>query len=148
MPLDKTHIPGDGFSDDALPLKDMPEQGRQPDFVVEGEVVLLLGSRSKSSGVQAFPRRDVCPQSGARDMETIMVGPRGVLYSYSTVHVSATRKTPYTIGYVDFPDGVRVLAPIELTETQLAELKCDASVEVRAEGERWYVSPLVEGVKA
>jgi uncharacterized OB-fold protein len=39
----------------------------------------------------------------------------GVLYSWTTVHASSTRPTPYTIGYVDLPEGVRLLADIVST---------------------------------
>lgn len=37
----------------------------------------------------------------------------GRLYSWSTVHVSATRATPYTLGYVDLDGGSRVLAVLD-----------------------------------
>lgn len=133
---------GAGYGADALPFKDMPEHAGQLDFEVQGNTVVLLGSRSRSSGVKAFPRREVCPQTGARDMDSITVGPRGTLYSWSTVHISATRPTPYTIGYVDFPEGVRVLAPIKLSDTELANLGCDTPVQLRADGDTWYVAPI------
>jgi uncharacterized OB-fold protein len=69
-------------------------------------------------------------------------GPRGTLYSYSTVHVSSSRPTPYTIGYVDFENGVRVLAQVEAGATPLA---CDQPVELRADGHRWFVVPVAGG---
>ena len=34
----------------------------------------------------------------------------GWLYTWATVHVSASRPVPYTLGYVDLDDGLRVLA--------------------------------------
>lgn len=37
----------------------------------------------------------------------------GRLYSWSTVHVAAGRPTPYTLGYVDLDDGLRVLAVLD-----------------------------------
>ena len=37
----------------------------------------------------------------------------GRLYSWSTVHVSASRPVPYTLGYVDLDDGLRVLARLD-----------------------------------
>jgi DUF35 OB-fold domain, acyl-CoA-associated len=37
----------------------------------------------------------------------------GRLYSWSTVHVSAARATPYTLGYVDLDGGSRVLAVLD-----------------------------------
>jgi uncharacterized OB-fold protein len=75
-------------------------------------------------------------------MEPMSFGPRGTLYSYSTVHISASRKVPYTIGYVDFDNGVRVLAQIDADPSTLA---CDLPVEVRAEADRWFVVPVAQG---
>src|SRR3546814_10819332 len=51
---------------------------------------------------------DVC----SSDFQCVEVGPEGVLYSFSTVHVSSSQPVPYTIGYVDFPGDVRVLAKV------------------------------------
>lgn len=131
---------GAGFAADALPFPDLA--GRGADFEVRDGQVLLRGSVSRSSGSKAFPARAVCLETGARDMEPMTFGPRGTLYSYSTVHVSSSRPVPYTIGYVDFDNGVRVLAQVEAGGTQLA---CDLPVEVRAEGERWFVVPVAQG---
>jgi uncharacterized OB-fold protein len=140
---------GEGFAADALPFHDLsPEQPRE--FEREGAQVMLRGSRSRSSGSMAFPARAVCMETGARDMEPFYFGPYGTLYSFSTVHVSATRDTPYTIGYVDFPNGVRILANVEWSEAADkagaeilgAALQCDMRVEVRAVGDRWFVVPV------
>lgn len=37
----------------------------------------------------------------------------GRLYTWSTVYVSASRPVPYTLGYVDLDDGLRVLARLD-----------------------------------
>lgn len=133
---------GAGFGDDALPFRDLAEGVRRPAFEVQADTVMLRGSRSRSSGSLAFPEREVCLKTGARDMEPVLFGPRGTLYSYSTVHVSSSRPTPYTIGYVDFPNGVRVLANIDVPSDMTDKLACDTTVELRAHGERWFVVPV------
>lgn len=109
--------------------------------------VQLLGSVSMSSGAATFPARRVCPKTGAQDMVPFAFGPFGKLYSFSTVHVSATRQTPYTIGYVDFECGVRVLAEIEGDPSGFG---CDRPVEVRVSGDRWFVVcvPTLTGASA
>jgi uncharacterized OB-fold protein len=132
---------GAGFAADALPFPDLG--ARSPDFELRDGQVLLRGSVSRSSGSKAFPARQVCLETGARDMEPMTFGPRGTLYSYATVHLSASRPVPYTIGYVDFENGVRVLAQVE---APAAALSCDLPVEVRADGERWFVVPVAQGV--
>jgi hypothetical protein len=131
---------GTGYCADALPLQDLEPAG--PAFEVRDGRVLLKGSVSRSSGSKAFPMRSVCLETGARDMQPMSFGPRGTLYSYSTVHVSSSRPTPYTIGYVDFENGVRVLAQVEAGATPLA---CDQPVELRADGHRWFVVPVAGG---
>lgn len=131
------HTSGADFAADAVPLQDLKPGSAQ--FLIKDGVVLLRGSVSRSSGSLAFPEREVCLETGSRDMEPMSFGPRGVLYSYSTVHVSSTRPVPYTIGYVDFENGVRVLAQVAADSDCLT---CDQSVELRAEGKRWFVVPV------
>lgn len=130
---------GTGYSDDALPLKDLQETPRIP-FVIENGQVRLRGSKSRSSGSMAFPEREVCLESGKRDMEPFLFGPEGVLYSFTTIHLSSTRPTPYTLGYVDFPNGVRVLAHVH-TEDGGPAIACDQPVALRADGDAWFVVP-------
>lgn len=132
---------GTGYAQDALPLRDIAEGPRPSAFELRHGDVLLRGSQSRSSGSKAFPARDVCMETGARDMEPMLFGPHGTLYSFSTVRVSSTRATPYTIGYVDFPNGVRVLANLD-PSLDPSTLACDTPVEVRADGDAWFVTPV------
>lgn len=129
---------GGAPAEQALPVADLSDD-EELDFVVIDERVMLKGGRSISSKRASFPFSDICPETGTADMEPITFGPRGSLYSYSTVHVSTTRKVPYTIGYVDFPNGVRVLSIVEAAAQDLA---CDLSVELRAQGNHWFVVPV------
>lgn len=74
----------------------------------------LLGSRCEHCGIAFFPPRSVCSvcfrQDGVRPVE---LSKKGILYTHSTVYQSQTGfATPYTIGYVDLPEGVRVFARI------------------------------------
>jgi len=63
-------------------------------------------------------------------MEKIKLSSKGKLYSYSIVQVAPKRfLPPYTLGYVDLPEGVRVLG--QLTTTDPAKLKLD--MEMQAE---------------
>lgn len=139
MMNDTSPLPaGEALLEALHPIQDLvaPEGGH---FKIVAGHVLLIGSRSRSSGSLAFPRREVCLTTGARDMEDMSFGPRGTLYSFATVHVSSSRPVPYTIGYVDFENGVRVLAHVMGDE---ATLECDMPVELRSDGERWYVEPV------
>lgn len=54
-------------------------------------------------------------------MADLELSQTGRLYSYSIVHSGPKGfRTPYAVGYVDLPEGVRVFAP--LTETEGLEL--------------------------
>lgn len=133
---------GDVVKDHHLPLPDLAIDERQ-DFIVVDGVVKLIASRSASSDSLAFPQRSICQVTGARDMSAEHVGPHGSLYSFSTVHISATRETPYTLGYVDFEGGLRVLA--EVRGASPDALSCDLSVTLASDGTRWWVEPFSAG---
>lgn len=146
-----TRSSGAAYAADALPFTDLAKSGQPAPFEIHEGAVLLKGSKSRSSGSVAFPVRTICLETGAADMEPMLFGPRGTLYSYATVHISPTRSTPYAIGYVDFPNGVRVLASVEAAAALDGSLACDTPVELRADGMRWFVVPVDQeqpGVKA
>jgi uncharacterized OB-fold protein len=110
--------------------------------VLRDGAVMLRGARSASSGVEAFPARETCPETGAADMAPALFGPDAVLYSFSTVHVSARREVPYTVGYIDFPSGLRAFAHVRAAPEAL---RCDMAVRLRAGDGAWWVEP-AEGV--
>lgn len=120
------------------PLPDLAPE-RPLEFVEDGGDVLLLAGQSVQTGAWTFP----VPPPADRDDATseIRVGPTGTLYSFSTIHVSSTRPVPYTLGYVDFPGGLRVLAVVKHDEG--AELACDTKVVLRCGDGQWWVEPEV-----
>ncbi|MGH3663470.1 MAG: Zn-ribbon domain-containing OB-fold protein [Micromonosporaceae bacterium] len=96
----------------------------------------LVGSRCRGCDARSVPARTVCFSCLSEDCEELLLGPDGTLYSHATVHVSATRQTPYTIGYVDLPEGPRVLAqlagdPARLTPDDPVRLTVDDDGEWR-----------------
>lgn len=131
MPKSQQSSAGEAVDTTVEPFADLT--GDSVPFEVDGEVVRLIGSISASSKVKAFPARAVCPETGARDMEPMLFGPEAMLYSFSTVHVSASREVPYTLGYIDFPEGIRTLAII-----RGAELRCDMPVVLKSDGQDWW----------
>lgn len=139
MSLRKQTAPAGQAPSEALaPLVDLGELD-QLRFVERDGAILLVGSESASSGVRTYPAKAICPDTGARDMRPFMIGPCGSLYAFSEVHVSSSRETPYTIGYVDFPQGVRVLASVR---GPAVALDCDMLVVLQADGKDWFVAPL------
>jgi len=87
----------------------------QPGIFVDDAsgVPRLAGTRCRTCGTYYFPRRQVCAQCLGTDTETVPLSERGVLYTYTVVYQSTPEfRTPYLLGYVDLPEGVRVLAPL------------------------------------
>jgi len=73
----------------------------------------LLGSRCRSCGAYFFPIREACAGCLSDDLETIRFSTEGTLYTYSIVRQSTPAfEVPYALGYVDFPEGVRIMGQI------------------------------------
>lgn len=70
----------------------------------------LIGSRCPSCGAHFFPAREVCSGCLTEDLERVPLARQGTLYTYTVVRQSTPEfPVPYLLGYVDLPDGVRVL---------------------------------------
>ncbi|MBI4278235.1 MAG: Zn-ribbon domain-containing OB-fold protein [Armatimonadetes bacterium] len=73
----------------------------------------LVGTRCRACGAHFFPRRAVCARCLGADVEAVRLSAEGILYTYTVVHQSTPEfPTPYILGYVDLPEGVRLLAPM------------------------------------
>jgi uncharacterized OB-fold protein len=119
-----------------LPVADL----RDVDVVMrtdDGSPV-LRGSRCTSCGQQAFPPRHRCTTCQHAMEQDVALPTQGTLYAFSTVHVSSSRPVPYTLGFVDLPGDLRVLARL-LGST--AHLRVDDPVELAVEeveeGDTW-----------
>lgn len=70
----------------------------------------LLGSRCRACGAHFFPVRQACARCLGTDLETKRLSSRGTLYTYTVIHQSTPDfEVPYMLGYVDLPEGVRVM---------------------------------------
>ena len=96
----------------------------------------LLGSKCASCGTPYFPRSAVChnPDCGESKMEDASFGPRGTLWSCAIQNYPPPLParyeepyTPYALGMVDMPEGLRVLGRISTDDP--------VSVQVGAEVE-------------
>ncbi len=73
----------------------------------------LIGSRCLNCGAHFFPVREACSRCLGDDLETVPFSTQGTLYTYSVVHQSTPSfEVPYVLGYVDFPEGVRIMGQI------------------------------------
>jgi uncharacterized OB-fold protein len=93
------------------PLPDL-EALDAPMVLREGAEARLSGCRCEGCGAVHFPSRLICFECTSDRLVPHALGPGGTLYGWTTVRVSSSRPVPYAIGYVDLPDGVRVLADL------------------------------------
>jgi len=77
--------------------------------------VRLHGSRCSACGSVAFPAHKACPSCGAESgQDAVLLSSTGTLYSFSEIHIAPKGfATPYAVGYVDLPEGVRLFGQIE-----------------------------------
>jgi uncharacterized OB-fold protein len=71
----------------------------------------LLGTRCGECGSVSWPGRPVCQRCGAAAAKEVQLSDEGILITYTTVWVPRPGlTTPYVLGQVDLPEGVRIFA--------------------------------------
>jgi len=98
-------------------------------FVVptDGKAPYLLGYKCEDCGKVWFPKLDICPECWT-NVKQINLSRTGKLCSYSIIHVGQRGiKSPYAVGYVDFPENVRIYAQLAIPHEKI---KLGMDVEV------------------
>ena len=76
----------------------------------------LTASKCKSCKLIFFPPQKFCSRCLSDNLESIELSNRGMLYSFTIVERNSLApesfQVPFVYGYVDLPEGVRVLAKI------------------------------------
>ncbi len=95
----------------------------------------LEGSRCTACGTVAFPIAEVCQKCRQTSLETIDLGTRGTVWAYTVQRFAPksppyvppeTGFTPFAVGYVELPVGIKVEAVLDCTD--FAELENNAEV--------------------
>lgn len=103
----------------------------------------LLGSRCRSCGAHFFPIRDACSACLSGDLETVRFSTTGSLYTFSVVRQSTPAfKVPYVLGYVDFPEGVRIMGQISGCEPDEVAIGMPLVLSLEPFGEDGDANPL------
>jgi len=75
--------------------------------------ISLVAYQCASCRKIAFPKTDYCVSCLNTEMKEIELSRHGTLYSYTTTYYPVSKfKPPHTIGLIDLPEGVRILAPL------------------------------------
>ncbi|MGE3150572.1 MAG: Zn-ribbon domain-containing OB-fold protein [Pseudorhodoplanes sp.] len=89
----------------------------------------LLAACCTQCGTYYLPRVTICNTCRNASFDVKPLSPVGNLYSYTVIHVPPPGyPSPYAIGYVDFPEKVRVFGQIRLPEGK--DVPCDTPVTV------------------
>lgn len=88
----------------------------------------LIGARCPHCDHIDFPPVSICSNCSSSDeREPVELGPVGTLYTFTIVHVAVSKENaPYAVGYVDFPEGVRVFGRINPPEQLSVQTKVRA----------------------
>jgi uncharacterized OB-fold protein len=78
-----------------------------------GDENYLIGSKCKACGAVAFPKRVVCHKCLSQDMTEIPLSKKGKLASFIVSWAAPSGfEPPLMLGYIDLPEGVRLLSVI------------------------------------
>jgi uncharacterized OB-fold protein len=98
----------------------------------DGDRPALLGSRCEACGASHFPRHETCPYCSTEDPGPVEFSEPGTLWSWTAVTAPPpgyAGETPYGVGVVELPEGIRVIA--RLTESDPAALSLGDPMELR-----------------
>ena len=95
--------------------------------------VRLKGSRCRSCGETFFGKRHTCEYCQSQEMGDVILSDRGKLYTYTIIRQLPSIppkgvEPPYAAGFVELPEGVRVLSL--LTECNFESLTVDMDMEL------------------
>jgi benzoylsuccinyl-CoA thiolase BbsA subunit len=94
----------------------------------DGNAPYLKGYRCKGCGQLDFPKLSPCPSCWGEQFEVVPLSRHGKLYSFSDNFIGqAGMKTPYSFGYIDLPENLRIFAQLE---GEPGSFRCDEEVEL------------------
>lgn len=128
-----TQVPSQAEAAVSVPVADLEADSLLGTFP-EGS--RLTGTQCNACGQRMIGTRIVCSACVSRDVSRIALPTRGVLYSFTRLHVGADGTRP--IGYVDL-DDVRTLADIREGATPVVP---DMTVELGVDGDDWFFAPV------
>ena len=104
---------------------------REGTFREGAEGGVLLANKCKSCGQLFFPKAKLCLACLHEDLDEAPLSRRGTLYSYTIAHMpSSFFPPPHAMGYVDFPEGVRVFAPLKIVDEKPFEVDMEMEVVI------------------
>jgi uncharacterized OB-fold protein len=92
---------------------------------------VLLASKCDSCGQAFFPKMEICNACDSDSMTQMALGKTGSLFTYSQVELPAAQfKPPYTVGYIDMPEGVRIFSQLEVVDQMPFEIGMEMTLKI------------------
>jgi uncharacterized OB-fold protein len=83
----------------------------------------LIGNRCQSCRRLFFPSRPFCFDCFSRRMRKARIGKQGTLYSFTTSYMPSSQfQAPFTVGWIDLKEGIRIVAPILAKQYQILQI--------------------------
>lgn len=97
----------------------------------EGSAPYLVGSRCTQCGQLYFPRKPFCAECMNEAVEDCALSNTGALYTNTVVHIGVKGfATPYVLGWVDLPGGIRLATQIDCDPRDAANLRSGQPLEL------------------
>ena len=92
-------------------------------FSADADDAYLIGNRCQSCRRIFFPSRPFCFDCFSRSMRKSKIGRTGTLYSFTTCYMPSIQfEAPYTVGWIDLREGIRIVAPIMAKGRQILQI--------------------------
>jgi len=100
-------------------------------FIEESNKAYLIGNKCESCGRIFYPSRPFCFDCSGTKMQKAKFGNKGKLYSFTICHMPSLHfEAPYTVGWIDVDEGIRIFAPIKISENQSVEVGMDMELVI------------------
>ncbi|NNE40779.1 MAG: Zn-ribbon domain-containing OB-fold protein [Marinicaulis sp.] len=91
----------------------------------------LVGQKCVDCGKIAYPRKRVCPQCFSSDLDEYLLSRSGTLHTFTTTYLgSPSLKPPYTIGFLDLPEGIKLMGVILAAHPTESSLTVGMKMEI------------------
>lgn len=100
-------------------------------FKDSSEGVVLLGNRCEACKKVFFPKKYVCPECFDGELREVPLSKKGKLHSYTlSVMGIPGMETPYVVGFIDLPEGIKLFSVIKDCEPWDKVLKIGMEMEM------------------
>ena len=97
---------------------------------IDARTAQLTAYRCTQCGTHFLPRVMTCTACGGAAFESVALAATGTLYAYTIIHNAGGVWPPiYAVGYVDFPEGVRVFGQLRETAPDALSIGAPVAVE-------------------